>query len=118
MLNKRREAAMKVAQGLFALEKAIDDALTQCAEFHAMLPAARAEANLSPIVGQEAFEGAAAVFAALAQARTHMVETHKRLDQTKAQIGLRTVNFGDGQGKAGNENGHLTVVPTTASEAA
>jgi hypothetical protein len=96
MLKNRREAAQKVAAGLFALEEAIDLALTKSAELNAILPAARAEANLSAVVGQEAFEGAVEVFASLAAARRHIVETHKRLGETKSQIGLRTVAVGDG----------------------
>lgn len=117
MLNKRRDAAMKVARGLFALEKAIDDALIHCAELHALMPAARAEANLSPVVGQEAFEGAAAVFAALAEARHHVVHTHRLMDETKDQIGLRTLGFG-GADKETQARGGLTLVEGGESQAA
>ena len=99
MLMKRRNAAIKVARELFALEKAIDGALMQAAELNAVMPAASAEANLSPVVIQEAFERSAAVFAALAQARRHVIDTHHCLDDTKVQIGLRTLSFGDGNEK-------------------
>jgi hypothetical protein len=81
----------------------------QCAELHALMPLARAEANLSPVVGQEAFEGAAAVFAALAQARHHVVHTHQKMEETRNRIGLRTVSFGD-LGKDDSEKGHLSLV--------
>ena len=94
MLMKRRNAAVKVARELFALEKAIDAALVQAAELSAVMPVATAEANLSAIVIQDAFEKSAATFAALAQARRHVVETHHCLDETKIQIGLRTLSFG------------------------
>ena len=57
---------------------------------------ARSEAKLSALVGQEAFEVAASAFAALARARCDIVETHKRLSETKIQVGLRTVAIGDG----------------------
>lgn len=117
MLNKRRDAAIKVAKGLFALEKAIDDALIQCAELHALMPAARAQANLSAVVGQEAFEGAAAVFAALAEARHHVVHTHRMLDETKDRLGLRTLAFG-GADKDTSAKGALTLVEVGRSEAA
>ena len=99
MLKERREAAEKIAAGLFALEKAIDLALTRSAELNAIMPAARTEANLSAVVGQEAFDGAVDTFAALARARRHIVETHQRLDATKTQVGLRTVAIGDGTEK-------------------
>lgn len=99
MLKQRREAAEKVAARLFAVEKAIDDALVRAAELNATMPAARSEANLSAVVGQDAFEGAAEAFAMLMRARRHIVETHNRLGATKDRIGLRTVAVGDGMEK-------------------
>jgi hypothetical protein len=117
MLNKRRDAAMKVAQGLFALERAIDEALAQAAELNRIMPCAWAEANLSTVVGQDAFDGAAAVFASLAQARRQVVDTHSRLDETKTQIGLRTLSFGDGMVKP-PPKGMLSVVDNDESKAA
>lgn len=115
MLKARRDAAIKVAESLFAAEEAIDMALAKVAELNGTLATARTEANLSAVVGQGAFETAASVFAALARARCDIVETHKRLSETKDQIGLRTVNVGD-QGKPNsmpNTTGdarHLQVV--------
>lgn len=96
MLRKRREAAMKVAESLFAAEEAIDLALARAAELNGALVTARTEAELSALVGQDAFEVAASAFAALARARGDIVETHKRLSETKIQMGLRTVAIGDG----------------------
>jgi len=95
MLNKRRAAAMKVAESLFAAEEAIDAALARAAELNGALVAARFEAHLSAIVAQPAFEGAAAALSALARARGDIVETHKQLSEAQVQIGLRTVSFGD-----------------------
>jgi nitrogenase molybdenum-iron protein alpha/beta subunit len=116
MLKARRDAAMKVAESLFAAEEAIDVALAKVAEFNGTLATARTEAKLSAVVGQDAFETAASVFAALARARCDIVETHKRLSETKDQIGLRTLAIGD-LGKpeearpAGSGDGrHLQVV--------
>lgn len=99
MLKQRREAAEKVAAGLFAVEQAIDLALARSAELNAIMPAARAAANLSAVVGQDAFDGAADTFAALARARRHIVETHHRLQSTKSQVGLGAVAIGDGTTK-------------------
>lgn len=99
MLKQRREAAERVAARLFAVERAIDDALVRAAELNATMPAARADANLSAVVGQDAFEGAADVFASLMRARRHIVDTHHRLDAAKGQIGLRAVAVGDGMDK-------------------
>jgi hypothetical protein len=95
MLKDRRNAAMKVAESLFATEEAIDAALARAAELNGTLVTARSEANLSALVGQDAFEVSAEAFAALARARCSIVETHKRLSETKIQIGLRTVAVGD-----------------------
>lgn len=115
MLKERRDAAMKVAESLFAVEEAIDAALARAAELNSTLATARIEANLSAVVGQDAFEVAAAAFASIAKARGEIVETHKRLSETKNEIGLRAVAIGD-QGKpepAPNRTGdarHLQVV--------
>ena len=95
MLNDRRNAAIKVAESLFAAERAIDDALARAAELNGSLVTARREANLSAVVGQDAFEGSATAFAALARARCQIVETHKRLSETKIQLGLRTLAIGE-----------------------
>jgi hypothetical protein len=104
MLKARRDAAMKVADSLFAAEEAIDAALARAAELNSALATARMEANLSAIVGQDAFEVAAAAFASIAKARGDIVETHKRLSETQVQIGLSAIAFGD--------NGKPSVAPT------
>lgn len=105
MLRNRRLAAIKVAESLFAAEEAIDAALARAAELNGNMVTARNEANLSALVGQDAFEVSAAAFAALARARSDIVETHRRLSETQIQVGLRTVSFGD-QGKPPEERGH------------
>lgn len=110
MIKERRAAAIKVAESLFAAEEAIDAALARVAELNGTLATARIEAKLSAVVGQDAFEGAASAFAALARARCDIVETHNRLSDTKVQIGLRTVAIGD-QGKPPMADGrHLQAV--------
>lgn len=95
MLKNRRDAARKVVESLHAAEAAIDAALARASELNTTLVNARIEAKLSAVVGQEAFDGAAAAFAALARARADIVETHNRLDETRIQIGLRTLMSGD-----------------------
>ena len=113
MLKQRREAAMKVAECLFAAEEAIDAALARTAELNGTMVTARSEASLSALVCQDAFEVSASAFAALARARCDIVETHKRLSETKIQIGLRTVAIGDGLPKPPQADGqerHLQAV--------
>src|ERR1044072_1096284 len=95
MLKQRREAAMQVAESLFAAEDAIDAALARTAELNSKMVTARSDAALPAFVGQEAFEDSAAAFAALARARCYIVETHKRLSDAKIQVGLRTMAVGD-----------------------
>ena len=79
---------------LHAAEAAIDAALTETAHLAAMLPAARTEAYLSAVTGQKAFDGAAASISALAQARSHIVDTHNTLAALARKMGLDTVSVG------------------------
>jgi hypothetical protein len=79
---------------LFATESAIDAALAEAASLVAMLPAARAEAYLSAVTGQRAFDGAAAAITALTQARAHMVATHNTLSALARKLGLETLAMG------------------------
>ncbi len=113
MFKERREAAMKVVESLYAAEDAIDVALARAAELNGALVTARTHAKLSALVGQDAFEVSASAFAALAKARADIVETHKRLSETKIQVGLRTVAIGDSVPKppsASAEGRHLHAV--------
>lgn len=102
MFKNRRDAAIKVADSLFAAEFAIDAALARAAELNGAMVTARCEANVSALLGQDAFEVAASTFAALAQARAGIVETHKRLSEAQIKMGLRTVAMGDTQDKEGS----------------
>jgi hypothetical protein len=95
MPRLRQAVAQQVADQLFAVENAIDAALTQAAELTAVLPKARAEARLSAIVGQAALDQTAAALAALVEARRCIVDAHEQLDTVRGQIGLREVDFGD-----------------------
>lgn len=79
---------------LFATESAIDAALIEAASLVAMLPAARAEAYLSAVAGQRAFDRAAAAITALTQARAHMVATHNTLSALARKLGLETLAMG------------------------
>ncbi len=59
-----------------------------------MLPAARAQAYLSAVTGQKAFDGAAASIGALAEARSHLVDTHNTLAALARRLGLGTIAVG------------------------
>jgi hypothetical protein len=113
MLTNRRAAAIRIAESLIAAEDAIDIALARAAELNGTMVMARSHANLSAIVGQDAFEVSAAAFAALARARSDIVETHRRLSEAKIQVGLRTVGVGELPEKPYEERGsgsHLQAV--------
>lgn len=79
---------------LHAAEAAIDAALAETAQLAAMLPAARSQAYLSAVTGQKAFDGTAASIGALAQARSHLVDTHNTLAALARKMGLDTVAVG------------------------
>jgi hypothetical protein len=110
MLNKRRAAAMKVVESLYAAEDAIDVALARAAELNSTLMMARAEAEVSALMGHDAFEVAASAFASLARARCDIVEAHKRLSETKIQMGMRSVAIGDELPKPRVEGSYLKAV--------
>ncbi|HST35683.1 MAG TPA: hypothetical protein VLK25_03525 [Allosphingosinicella sp.] len=95
MPRTRQAVAQRVADHLFALEEAIDVAITRAAELNASMPAARGEARLPAMIGQTALDRAAETFSSLVQARRNVVETHHSLDEARAQIGLQEVSIGD-----------------------
>ena len=95
MPRLRQAVAQQVADRLFAVESAIDLALTRAAELNAAMPQARAEARLPAMIGQDAFDRAAEAFTSLVEARRRIVATHASLDQARMQIGLKEVASGD-----------------------
>ncbi|MBU2377944.1 MAG: hypothetical protein KJ824_02170 [Alphaproteobacteria bacterium] len=90
----RQSIGETLSARLFAAETAIDAALTETAHLTAMLPAARAEAYLSAVTGQKAFDGAAASIVALTEARSHLVDTHNTLAALARRLGLEAVAVG------------------------
>jgi hypothetical protein len=101
MPRLRQAVAKKVADRLFAVESAIDLALTRAAELNAAMPRARHEARLPAMVGQAALDRAAEAFTALVEARRRIVATHASLDEARLQIGLPEVATGDSMPKPG-----------------
>lgn len=95
MPRTRQAVAQKVADRLYALENAIDVALTRAAELNASMPEARGEARLPAMIGQDAFDRAAEAFTSLVRARRQVIETHHSLDEARVQMGLREVSGGD-----------------------
>ena len=116
MSNRRLEIAHQVADQLYAAEAAIDAALTETASLAGLMPAVRADARLSALMGQGAIERAIEAVNALGQARRSIVETHKQLTITQKQMGLGAVNFGDLPEKpeSASIQPHLAPVATAA----
>ncbi|HMO43388.1 MAG TPA: hypothetical protein PKB04_08710 [Phenylobacterium sp.] len=100
MLKQRRAYADQVAASLFEAEAAMDAALAKAAALAGVMPALRAEAGLSALIGQEAVEWTSRSISALAEARRALIEAHKELSVAQKQIGLGAVLYGDGAPKS------------------
>ena len=72
--------AGELAQALFDVENAIDDAVAKTAGFLALLPEMRATAGVSAVVGQPVFMAAVRASANLVEARGALVEGHNKLE--------------------------------------
>ncbi|MDZ4110141.1 MAG: hypothetical protein U1E18_11155 [Brevundimonas sp.] len=90
----RSDIGQALALRLYAAESAIDAALIQTARLAAYLPEARAEAYLSAVTGQKAFEDTAQSVLALSEARGHIVRTHGRLAALARALGLDALAVG------------------------
>lgn len=90
----RQSIGETLAGRLFAAEAAIDQALAETAFLAAALPAARADAFLSAVAGQKVFDGAAASISSLAEARSHLVQTHTALAALARKMGLDVLAVG------------------------
>jgi hypothetical protein len=86
--------AQRVANKLFATEAAVDAAMVETAEMMAELMQARKDLNLSATVGNGASAKLAEAVAALAAARTAVVEAHAQLDEVRLRVGIRTKLIG------------------------
>jgi hypothetical protein len=98
MLNERVRAATMVARQLSPAEADIDTAMASLSALMTAMLAARAEANLSPCVGQEAFDNVGEATALLFKARSKVIDAHLSLHQVQADIGLAQRYFGTSQG--------------------
>lgn len=99
MLKQRRAYADQVAASLFEAEAAMDAALAKAAALAGVMPALRAQAGLSALIGQDAVEWTSRSISALAEARRALVEAHMALSTAQKQIGLGAVAYGDGAPK-------------------
>ena len=93
---KRADIARHVARHLFTAEDALDVAIRDYARLTAEIMEARTQLNLSGAVGPEVVSRAAAVQAALANARAESAALHAALVEVKDGVGLRTAAVGGG----------------------
>jgi len=95
MLKERMAAAKSVAEPLLRLEALIDEAIQGAAALTGALPAARINAKLSALYGQEALEAVNETTALLVRARRQIVTAHDALQAVAGQLGLAERAIGD-----------------------
>ena len=95
MINQRIAATRMVANALNVAENAIDDALIRASELSATFPRARREANISPVVGQEAIALTAEAITALYEARSKLVAAHHVLAVVRDDLRIPVQADGD-----------------------
>lgn len=86
--------AQRVANRLFATEKAVDVAMTEAASLMTSFIEARSDLGLSAVVGDHATAKVAQAIATLADARRAVVEAHAELADLKVRVGIRTKLIG------------------------
>ena len=86
--------AQRVANRLFATEKAVDAAMAEAAALMTSMAEARTELGLSAVVGDDATMKVAQAIATLAEARRSVVSAHSSLADLKLRVGIRTKLIG------------------------
>jgi hypothetical protein len=81
----------RVAAKLKATERSIDEAMTLAAELMIEMKSAQDGLDISPVVGDPAYAKLSQTISELAQARTSIVGTHRRLAHVFEICDLRTV---------------------------
>ena len=113
MLKARRQAANHVAAKLFRAESAVSQALVEVAALIDATETARANANLSLVVGSQAAARTIQCLSALGAAREHLVQAHEGFADAHRSIGLGAVATGAGGGDKPDQyvpSGQLSVV--------
>ena len=86
--------AQRVANRLFATEKAVDAAMAEAASLMMSIAEARTDLGLSAVVADTATGKVAEAIATLAEARRSVVAAHANLAETKLRVGIRTKLIG------------------------
>jgi hypothetical protein len=83
--------AQRVAAKLHAVERSIDDTLALAAELMVEMRGACVDLNLSAQVSDGSFAKLVEAMGQMQAARTNVVGSHKRMDNIREALGLRTV---------------------------
>jgi hypothetical protein len=94
MRKERIAAATNVATHLIAAERAMDEALEKVALLTAAMSSSRLAANISAVTAHSAITRVTTATQFLGQARSEIAISHIELNEAKAAIGLREMNFG------------------------
>lgn len=105
------EVAKKVADKLFATERAVDDAMMCASQFMESMVEARRELNLSAMAGEVATSRTAESIAALAEARRAVMAAHGALQNLQ-----RKLNLDDGNNFGVPEQGKETGVTARVAQ--
>jgi hypothetical protein len=112
MLNERRQIVADVQGPLEESEIAIEAAYAAIGKLAMLLPEARKRARISPVAGQPAFDSIVAALSGIVQVRSHIIDAHGHLDETRDAYRLPIVDTGAGYEKPsfGMEAGALALV--------
>ena len=111
---QRQEMVLHGAEKLFTAERSIKTAMCDTAALISSL-SEMSNQGISVMIGQEAFEEAAATFSALTTARGAIVRTHTALDDVKIQLGCGAMAMGGTDAKPGQTGGAALLRPRRAA---
>ena len=95
MPQDRNVVAVRVARKLAVAEHAIDTAMTAMGQLAAALPEARIAVGFAAQVGNSQLGDVVSALNGLHTVRTHVVNTHKYLNELRAEHGLVEIAQGD-----------------------
>ncbi|MCT8001720.1 hypothetical protein NZL82_07485 [Sphingomonas sanguinis] len=110
-MTAEHEAAVQVTRLLWKLENDLDAAFATAGALAVALPQARAEAKLSAVVGQHAFELLSQAMLAIGQARGAAVQSHRVLEKVGKTIGFDADDYGDTRPKPPEVTGLVAPTP-------
>jgi hypothetical protein len=111
---KRQDMVRHGAEQLFTAERSIKTAMCDMAALISSLSQMSTE-GVSVMIGQEAFEEAAATFTALTTARGAIVRTHSALDEVKVQLGCGAMAAGGTEAKPPKTGDAVLLQPRRAA---